>query len=83
MAKSSKVTALWGGFDTYGRKVEVALSSNGNYYDRVAEFNGYAVAFGKWKITTPSFSSDGRMEWGFNYLTKYVDLSDCKYRLPI
>jgi len=81
--KSSKVVEFYAGTDSFGRRVQVAKSDNGNYYSRIAEYNGYAVAFGKWEKEAPVFSEDGRMEWGFNYLTKYNDVSDCNYRLPL
>lgn len=81
--KSSKPVAIWTGNDSQGSRVEVALSDNGKYYARVAQYNGYSVAFDAWSVHEPSFNKAGAMEWGFNLLRKFSDVSDIKYRLPL
>lgn len=77
----AKVQRLWFGNDSYGRRVEVAESVNGSFFGRVWQYNGYQMAWDKWTKHTPSFNSDGCMEWGFNMLSE-IKNPECRYRLP-
>lgn len=51
-----KTSRAYFGHNSQGVSVDVAQAINGKWYRRYYEFNGYAVAAGKWTlIDAPSF----------------------------
>ena len=89
-----RVVRAWFGYDSYGRSVEVAERSDGQFFRRALEFNGFGKAWTKWLPTTPSFETHTtnrytdelvaydvpQLFWGFNRLNELTDVP--KYRLP-
>lgn len=90
-----KASRLFTGYDTFGRRVELAQGINGEWFGRSYDFNGYGKAWGKWlSHDKPSFESHGTNQytgekfqydkpqafWGFNRMDECDSIP--RYRLP-
>ena len=94
MAKPVKV---FYGTDTYGVRVERALSDAGKWFSRCYGFNGFSQCWSKWEESeTPTFESTGVNQytgeefeydspvcmWGWNKLDECTAPLP-RYRLPV
>ena len=69
------------GNDTYGRLVELAERTDGQYFFREYVYNGYGKGFTKWSKYTNDvvLDSNNDIEYGFQ---KLRSVGQTNYRLP-
>jgi len=93
--KAAKAIRFFTGHDTFGARVERALSADGKWFARHKVSTRYGMQFVKWYETeTPSFEThvanaysgerelleSPRCMWGFHGMTEHADIP--KVRLP-
>jgi hypothetical protein len=89
------VSRAWFGSDTFGRSVEVAERSDGQFFCRFYEYNGYGKSWSKWeRYDNATFETHGEnrytgerteyttpvLFWGFNPMKVYSNVP--RFRLP-
>jgi hypothetical protein len=93
-SKTVKAVRAFGGSNTFGVNVEVALSATGVWFQRAYAFNGYAKAWTKWQAFEPVWSTtvtnaytgeteqreEPALQYGWSVLSEYQDVP--RYRLP-
>lgn len=67
----AKVTRVYEGINDNGLPVMVALDTDGNYWHRVKDFNGFSNQWQAWQHYTPSWNyttTDPTMQYGTKLL---------------
>lgn len=81
----AKAISSWVGYDSFGRRVQVAKSESKKFYCRAWKWNGYAMAWEKWQKMEDRprhfLNLDGQIEFGFSALD-YIGGSELRLRLP-
>lgn len=81
--KMAKAIRAFYGYDSQGRMIETAQRSDGAWFFRAYEFNGYGEGWTKWSLydEEPSITEDGStFAWGFSRLQ--IETGPLRLRLP-